>query len=399
MKIRNYLLAAGICLLLTGCGNNASEPDSELEAVTETTAAESTAESAVSTTEAAAETASAATTLIETTTVTTTTAAPKSYEWVKEPFLSADDINVVAAEGNVCNYGDFLEADFALILRGDQIGMVDYDGNVVMEPKYKAVRGSLGSKDAHYEFLSDPTAAGSSQVFCVKSRKFITYEEMQCPECGAFFSTCYSAIGFAYEAEQGFLGSYACDVLHDSAVGDELWLNGQIGFTRDDTETGTVVARSISLPADYMTNLSAKGNVTGGFGLVKGNQVVLPFDYTAALDYKNGIAALCKDGKWGYVNAEGTVILPFSYDADMIYSYDPNRYIPNFGEDGKDICVPYLPSEGYIALNQDDRAGYCDINGQETIAVGEFMNARPVHGGKAWVQDAATKLWGIIKLK
>ena len=187
-------------------------------------------------------------------------------------------------------------------------------------------------------------------------------------------------------------------MLHDSVQGDELWLHGQIGFERRDGLTDTVVARSITLPEDYLANLSAKGNVAGGFGLVRNNEVILPFDYPYALDFKEGAAAFCKDGKWGYVNADGKTIVPFAYDADMIWSYDPNRYIPNFGEDGRDLYVPYLPSEGCIALNRGDEAGYCDTDGQERIPVGEFMSARPVHGGKAWVQDPDTKLWGIISL-
>lgn len=400
MKKKRYLFAAAICLLLAGCGSR-SETDSDLESQIETvtgTAAVTTAEAETDTTDVTVD-STAVTTLTETTAVTTTTEPPKPYTWVKKPFLEADDINVVAAESNTCNYGAFFDTDYALIVKGDLIGMVDYDGNVVMEPKYKAVRGMLGTENAHYEFLSDPSPSGSSQVFCVKSRQFVTDEEMQCPACGAHFSTCYSATDYAYEAQQGFMGLYTCDVLHSAAVGDELWLNGQIGFTPIDALPAAAVARSVTLPQGYMLDVSLKGSVSGGFGIVKNNQVILPFDYEAALSYQSGVAALCRDGKWGYVNADGTVILPFEYDADFLYAYDPNRYVPNFGEDGRDVYVPYLPSGGYIALNQGDRAGYCDTNGQEKIPVGEFANARPVHGGRAWVQDADSKRWGVIEPK
>ena len=397
MKIKRYLFAAAICLLLTGCGSRAEEkPDPDSQAETVTTAAET--DTTADAPDVTADT-TAVTTVTETTTVTTTTEPPKSYQWVKEPFLEADDINVVAAENGTCNYGAFLDADYALIMRGDLIGMVDYNGNVVMDPKYKAVRGMLDTKEAHYEFMSDPSPAGSSQVFCVKSSKFVSCEEPQCPECGAYFLTCYSATDYAYEAQQGFLGTYTCDALHTAAVGDEMWLHGQIGFTMIDPLPAAVVARSVSIPQGYMLDTTLKGTVAGGFGLVRNNEVILPFEYEAALSYQSGVAALCKDGRWGYVNADGTVILPFEYDADLLYSYNPNRYIPNFGDDGKDIFVPYLPSGGYLALNQGDRAGYCDANGQEKIPLGEFASARPVHDGRAWVQDPETKLWGIIEPK
>ena len=398
VKIYEFMLAAGCCALLTGCAgempDRTAESDISSETVTdaaETSQTETKAESSTTDT--------VTTTSTESTAVTTTTTEPaKPYQWVKEPFLEADDVNVVPAENTYGNYGDFLETDFALIMQDDLLGMADYDGNVVMEPKYKAVSGKLNSENAHYEFINDPSPMGGSQIFCVKSKQFFINESYECPHCTSKFSTCYIGTGFVYESEQGFSGTYAGDILRSAAAGDELWLHGQIGFERRDDLTETVAARSIILPAEYLTDTSVKGTVSGGFGLIRNNTVILPFDYENALDFKSGVTALCKDGKWGYVNAEGTVIVPFAYDADFIYSYDPNRYIPNFGEEGKDQYVPYLPSEGYIALNAGDQAGYCDSKGQEVVPVGEFMNARPVHNGKAWVQDADTKLWGIISI-
>ena len=126
MKIRNYLLAAGICLLLTGCADSASGGKKDPIINVETSPLKK--QTAVTEQDSSDQTTAAVTTLTETTTVTTTTEPPKPYTWLKEPFLEADDINVVPAESAFCNYGDFLEADFALIRRGDLFGMVDYDG-------------------------------------------------------------------------------------------------------------------------------------------------------------------------------------------------------------------------------------------------------------------------------
>lgn len=59
--------------------------------------------------------------------------------------------------------------------------------------------------------------------------------------------------------------------------------------------------------------------------------------------------------------------------------------------------MAYLPSEGYIALNKGQNAGYYDIKGNEIVTVGTFAEARPVHNGLAWVKDKKTGLWGVIK--
>ncbi len=394
MKIRNIALAVGICIVLTGCAGKESERETSLDADIESVAETKQTESEIAHTTIV----SAAATTIATTAISTTTEAVKSYSWVKEPFLEADDINAVAAENTVLQYGDFLETDYALMMRGDRIGMVDYDGNVMIEPEYHAVRGMCSSERAHCTFLSVPSQTGFSQLFCMMTGEYAADVDAKCSECGEVLVKETLGLGYVYEYAQSFSGLYAADVLHSAVVGDPLWLYGQFGFERKDGLMDTVVARSVAVLKDYLTNTSEKGAVTGGFGLVRNNAVILPFVYEDALDYKSGVAALCENGKWGYVNAAGDVILPFAYDADFLYAYDPNRYIPNFGTDGKDVFVPFLPSEGYIALNQGEQAGYCDTDGSEIIPVGEFLNARPVHDGKAWVQDAATKLWGVISL-
>ena len=76
MKIKRYLFAAAICLLLTGCGSRAEEkpdPDSQAETVTTAAETDTTADAA----DVTADT-TAVTTVTETTTVTTTTEPPKS---------------------------------------------------------------------------------------------------------------------------------------------------------------------------------------------------------------------------------------------------------------------------------------------------------------------------------
>ncbi len=357
MKMRNYVLAAGICLLLTGCTGERKDPIINVETSPlkkQTTATE---------TAGTEQTAASATTAPETTTVTTTEAEPeKPYQWVREPFLEADDINVVAAENANANYGDYLDTDFALLIRGDLLGMVDYDGNVVMEPKYKAVRGMLDSGTAHYDFQADPSPAGTSQVFCVKSRKFVAYEEPICPECGEMFSTCYFGKDYAYESEQKYAGTYASDVLHSAENGDELWLHGQIGFERKDDLTDTVVARSITLPQDYLTDMSAKGSVAGGFGLIRNNEVILPFDYPYALDFKEGAAAFCKDGKWGYVDRKGVLAIPCLFEG-------PDSFIDNYACVSKGGKTGVINHSGETVVPFEYGSNYEIVTGDPALAI------------------------------
>lgn len=107
-----------------------------------------------------------------------------------------------------------------------------------------------------------------------------------------------------------------------------------------------------------------------------------------------------KDGKWGYINSAGKMILDCEYDANYYptgtaYAYwqsEPQDEIPQFDEP-----IPYLDSEGYIAVEKDGAAGYFDLNGNAVVELGEFEAARPVYGGTAWVKQNGK--WGVIKLE
>ncbi len=45
----------------------------------------------------------------------------------------------------------------------------------------------------------------------------------------------------------------------------------------------------------------------------KGNEIIKP-EFLAISGYKNGLFAAMQDGKWGFINKKGKVIIPFEYD-------------------------------------------------------------------------------------
>ena len=129
--------------------------------------------------------------------------------------------------------------------------------------------------------------------------------------------------------------------------------------------------------------------INDAYGVVRNGRAMTSFKYEKATDFKDGVAAFLQDGKWGYLNRAGRQVLPFEYDAVFAYSYS---------KDGAPVMLPFLPSEGYIALNQGGRAGFSDLNGNVVIPVGTFAAARPVCDGQAWVRQQGTGLWGLAAL-
>ena len=126
----------------------------------------------------------------------------------------------------------------------------------------------------------------------------------------------------------------------------------------------------------------------GEYVLTVGDEIVVRDGCEYGICFDNaGIAALCKDGKWGYFNSEGEEILPFEYSPSA-YSFTDYR------TDGKIRYIPYSSSFGYIAVCKDGKWGYADTEGNMVTDL-EFDEARPVYMGKAWVKlDGA---WSVIE--
>ena len=122
------------------------------------------------------------------------------------------------------------------------------------------------------------------------------------------------------------------------------------------------------------------------FGIVCNGVLVSDYDYQGFINYDNyGICALKKEGKWGYYNQKGEMILDHLYSDCGLWS------IGDFVEK-----IPYSSSGGFIALNKNGKWGYSDTKGNIIIDF-VFEQARPVSAGKAWVKDSEG--WKVIEIK
>lgn len=109
------------------------------------------------------------------------------------------------------------------------------------------------------------------------------------------------------------------------------------------------------------------------------------------------LIAVCKDGKWGYINSTGKEVIPLQFDATWNrYSSDEINVENLDAEDGtEEFC--YASSQGYIPLRQGDQWELCDIKGNIIIPFGEFDEILPVNmSKKCWVKKEGK--WGVIKI-
>ena len=388
-KLRIVAAAAALSIVLSGCssqkGNEPSADNSQTAQITEPLIAETTAPADGEPEDTGTDTESAA--------------APEqgeqenklTYEWEREPFLEADDINMLSAGAGILNNGDYLHSDYLLITRGGKIGLINGAGEIIVEPECTRAFSNAENGDQHIIFTDGSPEEGDRICFCVSAGGLFRTAEDVCTLCGGSLHDSEIGLEAVYDPELDLSGTLPAPLLLQKKEGEGVLLGTVLELEPDLLLNGAVV-RSISLPRDYSEDDDlATGTLNANYGIVRNRIAMTAMIYEDATDFKNGVAALCRNGKWGYLNTAGRQFLPFDYDADFACFYDRN------GKSGV-TYYPYLPSEGSIALNRDGRAGYVALNGEVIAPIGTFAKARPVIGGIAWVKDKQTGLWGTIRM-
>ncbi|MDE6426009.1 MAG: WG repeat-containing protein [Ruminococcus sp.] len=325
----------------------------------------------------------------ETTTETTTTATKPpvtTYEWYVKPTIKADDINAVGVfmtsipYGNSAykdyeyTYGQTIDTGYAVIKDGDFYGIIDMEGNTVLESDYVSIRGELND---HFVLYDEDD---NISYFCCETGEFLEPQEPRCAWCEGYLSTTVCGSYYCYDPESDVLVYIGAMPGDDTE--DVISLKGQncSNKTIDFPEGKIIPVRMVYVVSDDEVEL------TDSYGIMKDGEIIIDFDYDNALSYKDGITALEKDGEWYYFDEDGYQIIEDPCDA----SYSFNAVGGNY--------IPYLPSEDYIAFNTGWGGGYYATDGEVVIPVGEFAEVRPVCNGLAWVKDHSTGLWGVIEL-
>ncbi len=312
-------------------------------------------------------------------------AVEDSYEppcsWVVEPTIEADNIYYLNSNDTMKmpvnllykqmdeNYG------YAVIRNGDSYGLIDFDGNLFEGLKFLSV-GTFLSR--YYVVCAEPYHAADTGT-----------EETE-----------------LYLTNQGLAYPFSYGAIYDLYGGVYFWNDGLKQFYRFDgmqlpePEVPIPVAQrdgeSGKLPEgleDWYKNPSGKYAVYGG-GALKTD-----FIYDECGSYSDGLLAVCRDGKWGYVDGEGQVVIPLEYDASW------KEYVvldaggdAQSGEIGvtemREYC--YGASDGYVALRRGEEWELRNTRGEEVIRKGYFEEIRPVYDGKCWVKKDGK--WGAIQI-
>ncbi len=140
-------------------------------------------------------------------------------------------------------------------------------------------------------------------------------------------------------------------------------------------------------------------SVQGKYAIYSDGGLTTDFIYDECGSYSEGLFAACQNGKWGYVNKNGEVVIPFEYDAswEEYIPFESYHYEEGEGYKGvkKDFC--YAASDGYVVLRQGDAWEIRDVQGRLAVPQGEFETLLPVYGNRCWAKKDGQ--WGILELK
>ena len=294
--------------------------------------------------------------------------------WVLEPSIEADDIDFIKSRADLVQNKNFrhFSSHYAVIRRGETFGLIDYNG-VIKEGMY---------------FADVFIVAGTYGLALTEGRE---YDEFYPILIGGYILENGEFTPLLPRGPDGhdtFMFYYFDGLQHifPSAYGS----SPHVGMPS--VPIPVRIADSIFVSSDEdFHGTHWVGSQTGLFGVFYQGQMLTDFIYTHIGSYSEGLLAVERDGRWGYINRNGDIVIPIEYDAsliDRVYDWRESVYV--------DRAFAYAASEGFIPLVRDGFWEMRTTTGELVIEPGRFEAIRPMVGGRSWVKKDG--LWGLIEI-
>lgn len=278
----------------------------------------------------------------------------KNYTWLVEPTIEADDIivfdNSKVPDNGTDARGDKTahKKDYTIINKGGKYDFINYSGDLISDKKFNSIHDCI---------------------------------------CGAInlYNSTDNEFNPLYIDENLSLKTNPLGCQHGSPA---------LGHIYD--------FQTQKINSDWQTDTNSclrKPATSTPYAIFNNKKLVTDFIFEDILSDNtgnSGLVACKKEGKWGYYNIDGKEIISCQFDDINMHITSKGMVVYN-GMDSSHSINVFLPTEGYIAVNKNGGYGYYNTKGEEVIPCGEFEQARPVYGGKAWVKKDGK--WGVILIE
>ncbi len=291
-----------------------------------------------------------------------------NYTWAVKPEIEADDIFYLAAypdaRYSINELSKQADNPNAVIQKGNELGIIDLDGKLLAEIAYKEI-ANFG--DSYMMIRTIPEYSEEYQmewdIYWINKNGDITASVGN----GDLNLTVY----YYYNGARQRAGNLSSEFVQD-----------------------VIPVQEASEYIDYSVVKTLLSNLKGKYALEQDCNLITDFIYDECGSQSNGLSAVCQNGKWGYVNGKGEVIIPIEYDSSWkqypVFDIGARRS----SNHTKEYC--YAASEGYVVLCKDGEWELRDTVGNIIIPKGNFEAIRPVFDGKCWVKKDGK--WGVIKV-
>lgn len=296
-----------------------------------------------------------------------------AYSWAVEPTVEADDIEPPTLFRGGDDWLDFnaydMETDDGLfhIQQGEKLGLIDLEGTLIVPCEYEAIDVGYGGR---YMIFPDAYSGGKTLDGSL-TLKDATDEEL------------LEISGTAPNTELFWLPEL--DEAHVGGGGDTAIMEL---YDRTEPTVALCVTATESYPSSYYegdTLVEGEQLYAAEFGdyvLVSGGKAVTDEAFEEHGSFSCGIIPLCRDGKWGYLDAEGSEVFPFEYDGTW--------------DKGTGRLYSYDATYGTVVLYKDGACALYAADGTEIIPFGAFEALRPVYGDRLWAKQDGK--WGVLQL-
>lgn len=291
------------------------------------------------------------------------------YNWAVEPSIEADDIYYVKSynftDNAVNDLRCQLKSKYAVLRKKEALGLIGIDGVMNGNMDYQSVSSFV-----------------NGEIFLIRTKP--RYEESVKQDW-----TQYYVKDDVIEPVSGIGGGYSVAYFYyDTSL--EKYENAMYQGNGRTMEKAIPVQKLDSIPSDSREPWWEK--TEGKYAVYSGDKLVTDFIYDECGSCEEGLLAVKKDGKWGYIDETGKEVIPIEYDASW------KQYTSSFNNrtsEMEEYC--YAASEGYVVLCKENKWELKDTKGKTVIPAGEFEAIRPVYKGKCWVKKDGK--WGVLQIK
>lgn len=288
------------------------------------------------------------------------------WEWVVQPEIEADNVYYLAPYPDMQHALNTLskQADnsSAVIEKDGQLGIIDINGNMLTDIAYK----EMANFGTNYKMIS--TVPQYSDLFG-----------------GDWDIYWLTQDGVRADVDNGSLNFFMYYYYQGSRQ--------RAGSGMEETTEVIPVQESQSY-IDFPTGDFLRELDNSKYALDNNGSLMTDFIYDECGSLSDGLFAVCQDGKWGYVDEQGNIVIPVEYDASWKQYPIFNMSTSRSSNEVKDYC--YAASDGYVVLCSGEEWEIRDTSGNSVIPGGEFEAIRPVFDGRCWVKKDGK--WGVIQV-